>query len=110
MSSPWQATYAIVAVRSGRSGPSSPANSPSAEASQRSPASRLALTARNAAGLAGVFITLLLIGTGMVMFARPPLEVVSDTVAHSFGRAFVVGLLGQISAPDFRHVVVGLIS
>ena len=78
--------------------------------STESAPSRLALTARNAAGLAGVFIMLVLIGTGMVMFARPPLEVVSDTVAHSFGRAFLVGLLGQILLlPTFGMLVVGLI-
>jgi GNAT superfamily N-acetyltransferase len=44
------------------------------------------------------------------MFARQPLEVVSDTIAHSFGRAFLVGLLGQILLlPTFGMLVVGLI-
>ena len=93
-------------IRTLRAQPTPPQPKPPAEAAP----SRLALTARNAAGLAGVFITLLLIGTGMVMFARPPLEVVSDTVAASFGRAFLVGLLGQILLlPTFGMLVVGLI-
>jgi hypothetical protein len=112
MSSPWQATCAIVAVKFvERSEPSEPNQLPLSRSRPPKPRpSRLALTARNAAGLAGVFITLLLIGTGMVMFARPPLEVVSDTVAHSFGRAFVVGLLGQILLlPTFGMLVVGMI-
>ena len=44
------------------------------------------------------------------MFGRPNLEVVSDTVSHSFGRAFVTGLLGQILLlPTFGMLVVGLI-
>ena len=79
--------------------------------SEATPApSRLGVAARNAAGLAGVFVMLLLIGTGTVMFAKPPLEVVSDTVAASFARAFVVGLLGQILLlPTFGMLVVGLI-
>jgi hypothetical protein len=93
-------------IRTLRAQPTPPQPTPPPEPAP----SRLALTARNAAGLAGVFITLLLIGTGMVMFARPPLEVVSDTVAHSFGRAFLVGLLGQILLlPTFGMLVVGLI-
>ena len=44
------------------------------------------------------------------MFGRPNLEVVSDTVSHSFGRAFVTGLLGQILLlPTFGMLIVGLI-
>ena len=44
------------------------------------------------------------------MFGRPNLEVVSDTVSHSFGRSFVTGLLGQILLlPTFGMLVVGLI-
>ena len=43
-------------------------------------------------------------GFGLVLFGRPNLEVVSDTVTHSFGRAFVTGLSGQIlAAPHLRH-------
>lgn len=67
-------------------------------------------TARNAAGVLGVFVTLLTLGGGLVLFARPNLEVVSDTVSHSFGRSFVTGLLGQILLlPTFGMLVVGLV-
>jgi hypothetical protein len=57
-----------------------------------------------------VFLMLAALGFGLVMFGRPNLEVVSDTVSHSFGRAFVTGLLGQILVvPTFGMLVVGLI-
>lgn len=63
-----------------------------------------------AAGLAGVFLTLLAIGFGLVTFARPPLEIVSDTVAHSLGRSFVVGVLAQMLVlPTLGMLVVGLV-
>ncbi len=66
--------------------------------------------ARNAAGTTGVFLTLLLVGFGTVLFARAPLEVVSDTVLHSFTRALLVGLLGQVLIlPTFGMLVVGLV-
>jgi hypothetical protein len=62
------------------------------------------------AGVLGVFLTLLVLGFGLVMFGRQNLEVVSDTVSHSFGRSFVTGLLGQILLlPTFGMMVVGLI-
>ena len=61
------------------------------------------------AGVLGVFVTLAVVGFGLVAFARPQLEVVGDTVAHSFGRALVVGLLGQVLlVPTFGMMVVGL--
>ena len=45
-----------------------------------------------------------------MLFGRQHLEVVSDTVSHSFGRAFATGLLGQILLlPTFGMLVVGLI-
>jgi hypothetical protein len=66
--------------------------------------------ARNGAGVIGVFVTMMLVGTGLVLFARPPLEVVSDTVLHSFGRSLMVGLLGQVLIlPTFGMLVVGLV-
>lgn len=66
--------------------------------------------ARNAAGVLGVFFTLSLVGVGLVLFARPPLEVVSDTVLHSFSRSLMVGLLGQVLIlPTFGMLVVGLV-
>ena len=65
---------------------------------------------RRVAGVLGVFLTLSVLGFGLVMFGRQNLEIVSDTVSHSFGRAFITGLLGQILLlPTFGMLVVGLI-
>ncbi|MGH7583545.1 MAG: hypothetical protein ACREL5_09990 [Gemmatimonadales bacterium] len=64
---------------------------------------------RRAAGLAGLLATLIVLGFGLVTFGRPNLEIVSDTAANSFGRSFLVGLLGQILVlPTFGMIVVGL--
>ena len=72
--------------------------------------SPLALALRKAAGLAGVLLSLGVIGFGTVVFARHNLEVVSDTVSNSFGRSFLVGLIGQmLLLPTFGMLVVGLI-
>jgi hypothetical protein len=74
------------------------------------PLSPLALTVRSVAGVLGVFLTLAALGVGLVTFARPNLEVVSDTVSHSFGRAFFTGLVGQILIlPTFGMMIVGLV-
>jgi hypothetical protein len=68
------------------------------------------LILRRVAGLLGVFLTLTVLGFGLVTFGRPNLEIVSDTVMHSFGRAFFAGVLGQILLlPTFGMLVVGLI-
>lgn len=81
---------------------------PQADATE--PISPMLRLARNAAGVGGVFITLLMVGLGLVLFARQPMEVVSDTVMHSFSRSFMVGLLGQVLIlPTFGMLVVGLI-
>ena len=65
---------------------------------------------RRSAGVFGVFLTLSVLGFGVVMFGRQNLEIVSDTVSHSFGRALVTGLLGQVLLlPTFGMLVVGLI-
>jgi hypothetical protein len=65
--------------------------------------------ARRGAGLAAAFVTLMLLGAGLVAFARPQVAVVADTVGHSFGRAFLAGLLGQILViPTFGMILVGL--
>ena len=65
---------------------------------------------RRVAGVLGVFLVLSVLGFGLVMFGRQNLEIVSDTVSHSFGRALVTGLLGQILLlPTFGMLVVGLI-
>lgn len=64
----------------------------------------------NAAAVAGTFITLALLGFGLVLFGRANLEVVSDTVSHSFLRSFLVGLLSQVLIiPTFGMLVVGLV-
>lgn len=69
-----------------------------------------AVLLRRLAGLLGVFATLTVLGFGLVTFGRPNLEIVSDTVSHSFGRAFLTGVLGQILVlPTFGMLVVGLI-
>jgi hypothetical protein len=74
------------------------------------PPSALETVFRRLAGAVGVFLTLGALGFGLVMFGRPNLEVVSDTVSHSFGRAFATGLLGQLLLlPTFGMLVVGLI-
>jgi hypothetical protein len=74
------------------------------------PLSPLARVGLGLAGVLGVFVTSLAIGFGLVLFARPNLEIVSDTVTHSFGRAFMTGLIGQILVlPTFGMLVVGLI-
>jgi hypothetical protein len=62
------------------------------------------------AGLAGVLIALGLTGFGLVTLARPRLEVVSDTVARSFFRSFLIGVLAQVIAlPTAGLVVLGLV-
>jgi hypothetical protein len=67
-------------------------------------------TLRRVAGVLGVFLTLAALGYGLAAFGRHNLQVVSDTVSHSFGRAFVTGLVGQILIlPTFGMLVVGLV-
>ena len=69
-----------------------------------------ALIARRAAGFFGVFLALVTIGFGLVTFGRPNLEIVSDTVMHSFGRSFLVGLLGEVLIlPTFGLLIAGLV-
>jgi hypothetical protein len=74
------------------------------------PPSVAVLTMRRFAGLAGVLLTLAVLGFGLVTFGRPNLEIVSDTISHSFGRSFLVGLLAQVLVlPTFGMLVVGLV-
>jgi hypothetical protein len=57
-----------------------------------------------------VFIACAMLGFGTVFFGRRNLEIVADTATHSFGRSFVVGLLGQLLLfPTFAMLVVGLV-
>ncbi len=74
------------------------------------PASPLVLALRNVAGLAGIFLTLLGIGFGLVLFGKPNLEIISDTVSHTFGRSLAVGVLAQVLIlPTFGVLILGLI-
>jgi hypothetical protein len=74
------------------------------------PLSPLARVGFGLAGVVGVLLTTVAIGFGLVLFARQNLEIVSDTVTHSFGRSFMTGLIGQILVlPTFGMLVVGLI-
>jgi hypothetical protein len=56
------------------------------------------------------FIALAMVGFGTVFFGRRYVEVIADTTTHSFGRSFVVGLLGQLLLlPAFAMMIVGLV-
>lgn len=69
-----------------------------------------ALIGRRALGLLAVLATFTLLGFALVTFGRPNLEIVSDTVMHSFGRSFAAGLLAQVLLlPTFGMLVVGLV-
>lgn len=60
--------------------------------------------------LVAVFVALAMIGFGTVFFARRYVEVVADTAANAFGRALVVGLLGQLLLlPTLAMLIVGLV-
>ncbi len=57
-----------------------------------------------------VFIALAMVGFGTVFFGRRHVEIIADTASHSFGRSFVVGLLGQLLLlPAFAMMIVGLV-
>lgn len=65
---------------------------------------------RDVRDVVAVFIALAMLGFGTVFFGRRYLEVAADTATHSFGRSFVVGLLGQLLLlPTFAMLIVGLI-
>src|SRR4026209_1062166 len=67
-----------------------------------------ALTRRG--GPAGVLCTLTLLGFGMMGFAHPQLETVSDTVANSIARSFLTGLVAQVIVlPTLGLLVTGLV-
>ena len=85
-----------------------PATAVAATAS--APVGGFQLFLRNFAGVTGVFMTLVALGFGLVLFGRSNLEVVADTVSHTFGRSFVVGLLAEmLLLPTFGMLVVGLL-
>ncbi len=62
------------------------------------------------AGVLGVVLMLGLVGFGLVLFAKPQLEIVSGTVSHSLVRSFLAGLLAEVVAiPTAGLLVVGLV-
>jgi hypothetical protein len=74
------------------------------------PPSAWAVTLQRLSGVIGVFLTLAAIGWGLAAFGQHHLQVVSDTVSHNFGRAFLTGLVGQILVlPTFGMLIVGLV-
>ncbi len=79
-------------------------------ATPAAPVGVLGRTATAFAGVLGALLTLGLLGFGLVVFAKSNLEVVSDTVSHSFFRSFLVGLVAQVLiVPTFAMMVVGLV-
>ncbi len=71
--------------------------------------SALATFGVHAASVAGIVLTVLVLGFGLVTFGRPNLEIVSDTVTHSFLRSATVGVLGQLLVlPSFGVVAIAL--
>jgi len=80
-----------------------------AAADAAEPMGAFAVTGVRLAGVIGTFLTLTLLGFGLVAFARTNLETVADTASHSFLRSFLVGLLSQVLIiPTFGMLVVGL--
>lgn len=74
------------------------------------PASAVDRVFEDVRDVVAVFVAMAMLGFGTVFFGRRYLEVVADTASHSFGRSFVVGLLGQLLLlPTFAMLVVGLI-
>lgn len=60
-------------------------------------------------GLLATFVALSALGFGLVFFAPRQLEIVADTVRHSFWRSFMVGLFAQpLIIPVFGMLLLGL--
>jgi hypothetical protein len=80
------------------------------EAGYAEPQSALDRTFNDTRNVVAIFIAFAMLGFGTVFFGRRYIEVVADTASHSFGRSFVVGLLGQLLLlPTFAMLIVGLI-
>ncbi len=61
-------------------------------------------------GVAAILATVVVLGFMLVTFGRPNLEIVSDTVSHSFGRSLLAGMLGQVLlVPTAGIITIGLI-
>lgn len=75
-----------------------------------SPGAALDRVSNDAMNVVAMFAALAMLGFGTVFFGRRYIEVVADTASHSFGRALVVGLLGQLLVlPTFAMLIVGLV-
>lgn len=73
---------------------------------ERSPLSQMA---GDIAGLLAAFVAMCSLGFGLVFFAPRQLEVVADTVRHSFWRSFFAGLFAQpLIIPVFGLLMIGL--
>ena len=79
-------------------------------AAPQAPPSALDTVFTDVRNVVAVFVAFAMLGFGTVFFGRRYIEVIADTASHSFGRSFVVGLLGQLLLlPTFAMLVVGLI-
>jgi hypothetical protein len=82
----------------------------SAAAPPRAPPGAVDVIFSDVRDVLAVFVAFAMLGFGTVFFGRRYLEVVADTASHSFGRSFVVGLLGQLLVlPTFAMLIVGLV-
>jgi hypothetical protein len=72
--------------------------------------SRSSLTAHALALAGGWFAVLLLVGIGVLIFASPNLDAVSDALERGFGKALLAGIAAQIAlAPALALLCVGLV-
>jgi uncharacterized membrane protein YiaA len=72
--------------------------------------SRASLTAHTLALAGGWFAVLLLVGIGVLIFASPNLDAVSDALERGFGKALLAGIATQIAlAPALALLCVGLV-
>lgn len=86
-----------------------PAEAQAAPAAEARP-STLDAVFTDVRNIVAVFVACAMLGFGAVFFGRRHLEIVADTATHSFGRSFVVGLLGQLLLfPTFAMLMVGLV-
>ncbi len=77
--------------------------------SQRQSVSAASRTWDNIGSVVGVFLALAALALGLTSFASKQLETGAETISASFGRSFVVGLLGQVLfIPTVIMLTVGL--
>ncbi len=85
---------------------------PETVASETRPTSMRSITGEivsDIVGLFATFVALSALGFGLVFFAPRQLEIVADTVHHSFWRSFMIGLFAQpLIVPAFGMLLLGL--